>query len=197
MIKSDTIVKIAPALLKAQQTMGNASKDAKNPFFKSKYADLNAVREVAHPALNAQGISVLQPMVSVDGRNYVETLLLHESGEYIGGLTEIICSKMSDPQSAGAATSYARRYGLQSLMSIGAEDSDAEGAMNRLGNKITTPQAVTAINAPYPASGTITVVNKDNVTLTAKSNGSFKKAQAVEINTPPLAPVATDDSGWD
>ena len=45
MIKSETISKLAPALVKAQAEMGNASKGAANPFFKSKYADLNAIRE--------------------------------------------------------------------------------------------------------------------------------------------------------
>ena len=49
-----TITKIAPAILKAQQAMGDAKKDSKNPFFKSSYADLNSIREVAIPALNAQ-----------------------------------------------------------------------------------------------------------------------------------------------
>lgn len=130
MIKSDSIGKIAPALLKAQKNMGNASKDAKNPFFKSNYANLNSVREVAHPALNDQGITVLQPTVNKDGRNYVETLLLHESGEFVGSETEIVCSKMNDAQSQGSAISYARRYGLQALMSIGAEDDDGNKSSN-------------------------------------------------------------------
>jgi hypothetical protein len=80
MNRSESIVKIASALVKAQATMGNAVKDSKNPFFKSNYADLNAVREACLPALNANGVSVLQPTVSIDGRSFVETVLLHESG---------------------------------------------------------------------------------------------------------------------
>jgi hypothetical protein len=130
MQRSDSIVKIAGALLKAQKSMGDAVKDSKNPFFKSSYADLNAIREVATPAMNAQGITILQPTVMQGGKNYVNTVLLHESGEYLGSLTEI---KNLDgkPQSEGSGISYARRYSLQSLLNIGAVDDDGEAAMGR------------------------------------------------------------------
>lgn len=127
---STTITKLAPALLAAQKSMGDAKKDAKNPFFKSTYADLNAVREVAIPALNAQGIVILQPTVVVDGKNYVKTILLHESGEWMSSLTEIRNTK-GDAQSEGSGISYARRYGLQSFLNIGAVDDDAELTMKR------------------------------------------------------------------
>jgi hypothetical protein len=127
---SSTIIKLAPALLAAQRAMGNATKGASNPFFRSTYADLNAIREVAIPALNAVGVSVLQPTVTESGKNYVKTLLLHESGEYIASMTEIRNTK-GDAQSEGSGISYARRYGLQSLLNIGAVDDDGESTMER------------------------------------------------------------------
>lgn len=119
---------IATALLKAQKQMGNATKDSSNPFFKSKYADLNSIREACMPSLNDNGIVVLQPTVTVDGKNYVKTLLLHESGESIECLTEIIYSKQNDAQSQGSGITYARRYGLQSIVNVGAEDDDGNKA---------------------------------------------------------------------
>lgn len=131
MNRSESIVKIASALVKAQGAMGNAVKDSKNPFFKSSYADLNAVREACIPALNANGVSVLQPTVHVDGKSFVETVLLHESGEFISSLTEVVCAKQNDPQAHGSGMSYARRYGLQSLVNLGSADDDGEGAMGR------------------------------------------------------------------
>lgn len=131
MNKSDSIAKISAALVKAQGEMGNAVKDSKNPFFKSKYADLNSVREACIPVLNKHGVSVLQPTSVLDGKLYVETLLLHESGEYISGLYEVVVGKANDPQALGAAISYSRRYGLQSMVNIGADDDDAESAMGR------------------------------------------------------------------
>ena len=131
MNRSETITKIAAALVKAQGAMGNAVKDSKNPFFKSSYADLNAVREACLPALNANGVSVLQPTIHIDGKAYVETVLLHESGEFISSLTEVLCVKPNDPQAHGSGISYARRYGLQSLVNLGSADDDGEGAMGR------------------------------------------------------------------
>jgi hypothetical protein len=125
---------IAKALVAAQKEMGNAKKDSVNPFFKSKYADLNSVREACMPALNNHGIAVLQPHVHIDGKNFVKTLLLHESGEYIECLTEIIYNKINDAQAQGSGISYARRYGLQSLINIGAEDDD--------GNKAVEPKKI-------------------------------------------------------
>jgi len=125
---------IAKALIEAQKEMGNAKKDSVNPFFKSKYADLNSVREACMPALNNHGIAVLQPHVHIDGKNFVKTLLLHESGEYIECLTEIIYNKVNDAQAQGRGISYARRYGLQSLINIGAEDDD--------GNKAVEPKKI-------------------------------------------------------
>lgn len=129
-LNSVTITKIAPALLAAQKAMGNATKGASNPFFKSTYADLNAVREATIPVLNANGISALQRQVTENGKNYVQTLLLHESGEFLASLTEIRNTK-GDAQSEGSGISYARRYGLQSFLNIGAVDDDGEGTMVR------------------------------------------------------------------
>lgn len=120
---------IISALLKAQSEMGNAKKSATNPFFKSKYSDLNSVREAVMPVLNENGIIVLQPMVTVDGVEYVKTVLLHESGEMIESFTKILCKVQNDPQAYGSGVTYARRYGLQSLVCIGAEDDDAQKAM--------------------------------------------------------------------
>lgn len=123
-----TITKIASALLKAQSSMGNATKDNTNPFFKSKYADLNSVREACLPLLNANGITAIQPMVHINGKNFVNTILLHESGEFLSSLTEIIYSKQNDAQAQGSGITYARRYGLQSFVNIGSEDDDGHKA---------------------------------------------------------------------
>lgn len=128
---SESIKSIAAALVKSQSEMGNAVKDSKNPFFKSNYADLNSIREASLPILNKNGITVLQPTTVVDGRAYVETTLLHESGEFLSSLTEIIYNKSNDAQSAGSGISYARRYGLQSFLCIGAEDDDANAASGK------------------------------------------------------------------
>ena len=121
---------IITALLQAQSEMSNPKKGSENPYFKSKYADLNAVREAIIPILNKHHIIVLQPTVVVEGKNYVKTLLFHESGESIESFTEIVFSKQNDAQAQGSGITYARRYGLQSLVCIGADDDDGNGASN-------------------------------------------------------------------
>ena len=122
---------IATALLKAQTEMSNPKKDATNPFFKSKYADLNAVREAVIPILNNNGIVVLQPIKNIEGKNFVCTMLLHETGEMIESFTEIVYNKTNDAQAQGSGITYARRYGLQSFVCVGADDDD--------GNKASAP----------------------------------------------------------
>ena len=126
---SESITKVAAAFLAAQKEMGNAIKGSVNPFLKNKYADLNSVREAVIPALNQHGISVIQPHVIMEGRNYVETILLHESGEFISGLTEIVFADKNNAQAQGSGITYARRYGLQSICNIGADDDDGNTAV--------------------------------------------------------------------
>jgi len=184
--RSDSITKIAAALVKAQATMGNAVKDSKNPFFKSNYADLNAVREACLPALNANGVSVLQPTVHVDGRAYVETVLLHESGEFISSLTEVLCAKQNDPQAHGSGISYARRYGLQSLVNLGSADDDGEGAMGR-------------INSAPPKKNIVEEVKNKSAPPTVTPAASATK-KTVSFNKPKATPVietATQDISGD
>ena len=125
----ENIKNLSKALVQAQSEMSNAKKDATNPFFKSKYADLNAIREAVLPILNSHGISVLQPMTNIEGKNFIKTIVLHETGESIESFTEIIYSKVNDAQAQGSGITYARRYGLQSFVCVGAEDDDGNKAV--------------------------------------------------------------------
>ncbi|MEO7399061.1 MAG: ERF family protein [Ilumatobacteraceae bacterium] len=131
MNRSDTILKLTAALLLVQQEMEPAIKSSSNPFFKSKYADLNAIRDACIPLLNKHKITILQPTTNIAGKNFVETILLHEEGEWISSLTEVISDKINNAQSQGSGISYARRYGLQSLLNMGAEDDDGNAASGK------------------------------------------------------------------
>lgn len=175
-LTSETLTKIAPALVKAQSEMGDASKGAKNPFFKSSYADLNAVREAVIPALNKNGISVLQPEVVFEGKNYVQTYLLHESGEFFSGITEIKVAKQNDAQAEGSGISYARRYGLQSLMNVGAVDDDGEKAMGR--EKAKDKPAPASFKAS--AAATTATVGATDTTIPASNGAKKHTAEATD-----------------
>ena len=134
MNKSETITKIAPALLKAQKATHVAVKGAKNPFYKSTYADLESVINACKKPLNDNGISVLQSVGYIDTtggiKTCIETTLLHESGEFISDVMIVTMDK-EGPQAQGSAISYAKRYSLQSLILLPSADDDAESATDR------------------------------------------------------------------
>lgn len=128
MITSETIDKIAPAFVKAQAACNGAKKSSNNPHFKSKYADLGAVWDACEGALEANKLSVLQGLGEViDGKMQIETMLLHDSGQWIKSLASIPLPK-ADPQGYGSASTYARRYTLAALMGIVQEDDDGNAA---------------------------------------------------------------------
>jgi len=125
---SDSLVKIAPALLKAQTAITFAVKDAKNPHFKSTYADLPSVIDAVKPALNAAGIVFVQTFSpSVAGFIAVTTRLLHESGEWVEDTSTIPLPK-SDPQGYGSAATYGRRYALAAITGLYQDDDDGHAA---------------------------------------------------------------------
>jgi hypothetical protein len=125
---SESISKIAPALLAAQKQITFAAKDATNPHFKSKYADLPSVIDACKPALNSAGIAFMQTAgESADARLVLTTRLLHESGEWIEGTASCPLPK-SDPQGFGSAMTYLRRYGMAAIVGLYQEDDDGNGA---------------------------------------------------------------------
>lgn len=130
MEKSESIKNLALALNKAQAEMGAASKGKDNPFFKSKYADLaEVVKAVKEPFAN-HGLSYTQFPIENGGRIGVETILMHESGEYITNSFTVNLSKQ-DAQGAGSAITYCRRYALQAIAGIPSEDDDGNAASNQ------------------------------------------------------------------
>ena len=127
---SESIKNLAESLCKAQAEMGGAVKDSKNPFFKSDYADLTSVIKAIKEPFANHGLSYTQFPTNEEGRIGVVTMLMHESGEYLEHSYTLPTTK-ADPQSAGSAITYARRYALQSIAGIPTADDDAESAMIR------------------------------------------------------------------
>jgi len=137
---SNSIAALAAALSAAQGAIEAASKGAVNPYFKSKYADLNALREVIREPLAANGLSITQcaGTVSNGERVEVETMLMHSSGEYLRDTLVLPVGRKYDKegeampvdvQSIGSAITYARRYALSSILSLAADDDDGNAAV--------------------------------------------------------------------
>lgn len=136
MNKSESIKEIATALNKAQAEMSGAKKKETNPFFKSKYADMNAVVDAVRIPFSENGLSYSQFPLFEDGKVGVETILMHSSGEWISSVLLLPMTKQ-DPQSAGSAITYARRYALQSIAGIPAEDDDGNATATQATRKPT------------------------------------------------------------
>lgn len=134
---SSDITELAKAMLQVQQSLSPASKDAENPFVNKRYASLNSVMDACREALITNGIWVAQYPVAVEaGHLGLVTKLVHaESGQWQSSLMVMPLPK-ADPQGYGSALTYARRYGLATLVGLVTEiDDDAEGAMPRTGSR--------------------------------------------------------------
>ncbi len=158
---------IASALVKAQLEMIAPKKGSVNPFFKNKYADLNDVLAAVVPALNNNGIVLLQPLVNIEGKNFVKTVLMHESGEIFESLAEIFCKNTNDAQAYGSGVTYARRYSLSSICGIGSEDDDAQKAVQ------SKPIATAEILAKAKASGATMAQIKTKYSVTAEMEKNY------------------------
>lgn len=146
---SDTINKLSEALCKAQKNFQTPNKknfvkvSSRNAQFGYKYADYSEVLSCVKEALNNEGITILQPITS----NVVETILLHESGEYISSETDIyivptpakdssgnIVNTYIRPQDYGSAVTYARRYALSAILALDSDEDDDANIAN--GNEV-------------------------------------------------------------
>lgn len=130
---SQSIIKLSQAMLKVQQQLQPATKDARNSFVGNDYATLNSVMETCKGALISHGIWLTQlpcpaPVELGTGHIGLETKLIHaESGEWSSSTTVIPLPK-NDPQGMGSAITYARRYSLCAMLGIVTEDDDANAA---------------------------------------------------------------------
>ena len=138
MNKSESIAAISQAISKAQGEVENASKNAKNPHFKSKYADLAELLNTVRPVFSGHGLAIVQMPSFVDGVASVETLISHSSGEWISSICSAPVSKQ-DAQGVGSAITYLRRYSLAAMCGIAQEDDDANSAVGHAPKKKELP----------------------------------------------------------
>lgn len=131
MERSESIAKLAEALAKAQGEIEGAKKGKENPHFRSKYADLDSTWEACRKPLSAHGLSVVQLPFDCEGKIGVETLLMHESGEWIKGNISVKMTQETNPQNAGSILTYLRRYSLQGAVGIAPEDDDGNAAAGK------------------------------------------------------------------
>lgn len=145
---------IYKAILAAKKDIGKVAKNAKNPHFKNTYADINALIEAVEPILLDNGLILLQPVNDLA----VTTQIIHaESGESIS--SSITLPSASTPQQLGSAITYYRRYTLQSLLSLQAEDDDGNEA-NKAPKQLPKVDFVMAVDAIKKGKTTVDKILK-------------------------------------
>jgi hypothetical protein len=124
---------IADALSAAQLEIADPPKDSVNPHFKSRYADLATVLKTVRPVLARHGIAVVQTTDIQDGVTVLRTRLLWRDEEIIS--TYPVTPTQATPQGLGSALTYARRYALQAIVGVAADDDDDGNAASAAPSK--------------------------------------------------------------
>lgn len=120
-------------LLAFQKGVDAVKKDKLNPFHKNKYADINAFLDTVKPVLSECGLTIHQPIVVREGVMIMQTIISDGKDKLE---CEMVIPETVDIQKLGAAVTYLRRYSIQSLLALEAEDEDGQTV-----GKITKPKA--------------------------------------------------------
>lgn len=175
---------IYQALMQAQKDMGPLLKNATNPAFRSKYADLGSVIETITKPLHDNGLVFFQSLQpGMDSEHPIlETHIRLAGGQttdYICSIAPIVSKDPNDPQKMGAAITYMRRYSLMALLGLAPEDDDGNSASVSAPNKSTytlSPSSSTSSMAPSaqtPAKSTYTPAGMGNGTSTTPAGRTF------------------------
>lgn len=126
---SESIKNLLPALSAAIAEMADPVKNAANPHFKNRYADLGEVIECAEEALVKHKLLVTETLETADGGvQLLRTRVWHTpSGEWLDSVVRLLVGKM-EMQPLGSAITYARRYARKALFGMSDVDDDGNAA---------------------------------------------------------------------
>jgi len=130
MIRSDSLDALSAALSAAQGEFEAVAKTENNTFFKSSYSPLPEVVKAATPILTKHGLAVWQGADTDETGELLWTVVLHESGQFIGSSARLLPVK-DDPQAQGSAITYQRRYQYMSALGLVADDDDDGNAASQ------------------------------------------------------------------
>lgn len=130
MLRSDKIDLVSKALVKAQAKIKHAVKDSVNPHFKSKYSDLASVMDAIKEPFAENGLALMQPLSSDQDAVKCTTLILHESGQFIGSEMSMRPVR-NDPQGLGSCATYLRRYMAAAAAAVASDDDDGNAASGK------------------------------------------------------------------
>ena len=135
-------------LFDLQKRLKPIKKDSVNPHFKNRYFDINTLIDAIRPELEAANLSIIQPLVIKDGKSTLQTILIDPAtGEKLESSIELPTGL--EPQKMGSAITYYRRYSLQSLLLLEAEDDDGNSTQRPAKAPYSAPQSF--VKFPYGA----------------------------------------------
>ena len=139
-----TKINIIKKLMDARAAIQPIKKSGTNPHFKSKYATLEGVIEAVTEPLAKHGFLLIHRSTQNEHGMTITTELVHESGESFVTAIPLVLGK-NDMQGLGSAITYARRYGIMSLLNLPAEDDDGNQA-----SRGASPNPTNSSDAPRP-----------------------------------------------
>lgn len=140
MSEAPNIADLYTALALAQGEFPTIEKGSINPHYKSKYADLADINKATTPSLSKHGLCIIQLIQPNTDKAIIKTMLCHKSGASIDSTIEIV-PVTKTPQGMGSAYTYARRYGIQAMLNISAEeDDDGNAASKQNEANVKTPE---------------------------------------------------------
>ena len=198
MERSEGIAELAAALAAFQAEVKNPTaghtatiqpKDRSKQAYSYPYADLADIMATVRPVLGKHGLSLVQELQVKEDLVGAQTLLMHESGQWISFEPVWVPSGDSTKEYGGAAT-YSRRYSLLAVLGLAAEtdDSDAGNARRRqtasrgTGGGLATDAQARKIEAEFKKSGmSMDDFKKMVATYGVATVPELTKAQASEV----------------
>ena len=166
-------------IAEAKKEIGVVAKNAKNPHFRNTYADINALIDAVEPVLLKHGLVLLQPIR--DGKQFTE---IHDTESEIVVESHIELPINQNPQQMGSAITYYRRYTLQGLLSLQAEDDDGQRASApKPTPKATKEEIENAIEILESATDEKDMLAKWNTLTTAQKESEEVKGAGLDIKS--------------
>jgi hypothetical protein len=124
-MQSENLDKLFKGMNVFRSQLKQPTKDAKNPFFKSNYVTLEGVQNAIDAAIKGTGLAYTQIVKNDDNGNVgVETIITHESGQYLTTGVLALRPEKATPQGYGSTITYAKRYQLASAFGVSSDIDD-------------------------------------------------------------------------
>jgi len=124
-MQSENLDKLFKGMNAFRSQLKQPVKDAKNPFFKSNYVTLEGVQNAIDAGIKGTGLAYTQIVKNDDNGNVgVETIITHESGQYLTTGVLALRPEKATPQGYGSTITYAKRYQLASAFGVSSDVDD-------------------------------------------------------------------------